>query len=265
VIITPDNRRMHKYVDCLNSIRQSTPSVEALCDPTAFSQLSFPYMGTRRPTGRFSWNKEGYYTFQGRKSFRAVYDHVMALRIDVGTGYRNFHLHGTLGYGKSHLICALVCHLLSIGKRVLYVPDCKKLLGDPFQYLEESFRLAFADDPYIVDCLDQCTDAEGLAALTRTIAKRGITMYIFVDQTEALDASTGGQVSSNARIKLSEFLNRFTYRHFSIRSSSANSWMAEKDYLTQNHVDKLYLSGGFDDVSLLYSSAINVLMARRKR
>jgi hypothetical protein len=161
---------MRRYADYLNNIRRSTLSIDTLCDPHMLCQA--PILPHGIPTVLFL-EQEGYRTYQGRNSFQTVHDHVMALGMGV---FKEMYLHETLGYGKSYLICALVCHLMSIGKRALYTLDCKQLVRDLLQYLEESFRLAFADDTDIVGLLDDYTDTERLVALTKTIAKPSITV-----------------------------------------------------------------------------------------
>jgi hypothetical protein len=51
-----------------------------------------------------------------------------------GSGRKELYIQGTMGYGTSHLIWALVCYLMKLGERVIYVPDCKSLTADPFKY-----------------------------------------------------------------------------------------------------------------------------------
>jgi len=43
----------------------------------------------------------------------------------------SLYVYGTSGPGKSHLLAALVCHLIREGKRIFYVPDCSRLLLEP--------------------------------------------------------------------------------------------------------------------------------------
>ncbi|KAF8534357.1 hypothetical protein BDD12DRAFT_896092 [Trichophaea hybrida] len=152
-----------------------------------------------------------------------------------------------MGYGKSHLICALVCYLMKIGERVIYAPDCKSLIADPFKYMRDAFRLAFADSPQIVQMLNECLDMDALERLAEKIAEFGITMFVFIDQADALQAGSGGRMSSDARAKLVESLSRLSYSHFFIQSASASFEMAAKALFTHEQVDKLELYGGYDE------------------
>src|SRR6185295_2194585 len=60
--------------------------------------------------------------------------------------YRGFWLYGTEGYGKSHLLAALVCHLVHAGERVVYIPDCRECVNDPVSYVRAAMLFAWADD-----------------------------------------------------------------------------------------------------------------------
>ena len=51
------------------------------------------------------------------------------------TKTRKLLLHGTAGFGKSHIVAALVCLLIKQGRLVVYLPDCKVMLKDRVDYL----------------------------------------------------------------------------------------------------------------------------------
>ena len=55
-------------------------------------------------------------------------------------------LYGTRGYGKSHLLAALVCYLAARDERVIYIPDCRMLLMNPVKYVRAAMLFAWADD-----------------------------------------------------------------------------------------------------------------------
>ncbi|KAF8541845.1 hypothetical protein BDD12DRAFT_979387 [Trichophaea hybrida] len=245
-LITPIDS-MRKYQEHLERIKCCECDADSLANPTKHLKLPYPYLGPHRPQDRFFWHEDGCFSYQGRKAFKEVLHRVKSMRISGGNGYKELYIQGTMGYGKSHLICALVCYLMKIGERVIYAPDCKSLTADPFKYMRDAFRLAFADSPQIVQMLNQCLDMNALERLAEKIAEFGITMFVFIDQANALDAGSGGRMSSDARAKLMESLSRLSYSHFFIQSTSANFEMAAKALFTQEQVDKLELNGGYDE------------------
>ena len=54
--------------------------------------------------------------------------------------------YGTQGYGKSHLLAALVCYSASQDERVVYIPGCQALLKDPVNYVLAAMLFAWAND-----------------------------------------------------------------------------------------------------------------------
>lgn len=240
---------MRKYQEHLERIKQSNCTPKSMCNPNKSLKMPYPYLGPNRPQDRFIWHNDGTFLYHGRKAFAVVLDRVKAMKISGGNGYKELYIQGTMGYGKSHLICALVCYLIKSGEYVIYAPDCKSLTADPFKYLRDSFRLAFADSPEVVQMLGGCLGMQDLEALAERIAELGIRMYVFIDQANALDAGSGGRTSSKSREKLMESLSRMTYSHFFIQSASANFEMAAQARFTQEQVDKLELYGGYDDAS----------------
>jgi hypothetical protein len=240
---------MRGYQEHLERIKRCECDAESLTNPTKLLKLPYPYLGPHRPQDRFFWHQDGSFSYQGRKAFKEVLQRVKAMRMRGGNGYKELYIQGTMGYGKSHLICALVCYLMKTGERVIYAPDCKSLTADPFKYMRDAFRLAFADSPHIVQMLNECLDMDALERMAEKIAEFGITMFVIIDQANALDAGSGGRMSSGSRAKLMESLSRLSYSHFFIQSASANFEMAAKALFTQEQVDKLELYGGYDDVS----------------
>lgn len=171
------------------------------------------------------------------------------MKIKGSTGYKEMYITGSLGWGKSHLVCALVCSLMRLNKRVLYAPDARWLTCDSFQYLRDSFELAFADDAETLKDLDDCTTMQHLEKLAQNLAKRGVTMYIFVDQANALETESPGRSSGTIRTELSDSLNRLTFSHILIQSASGNYQRADAACLTQEQVDKVYMNGGCTEVN----------------
>ena len=55
-------------------------------------------------------------------------------------------VYGTRGYGKSHLLAALVYYLSAGKERVVYIPDCRECLKDPIPYFQAAMLFSWADD-----------------------------------------------------------------------------------------------------------------------
>ncbi|KAF8539196.1 hypothetical protein BDD12DRAFT_633437, partial [Trichophaea hybrida] len=91
----------------------------------------------------------------GRYKFRELYDAAKSMNF---RGTRKYFLHGTLGAGKSYLLAALACLLNKEGAKVVYLPDCREMMGDTCEYLRSALRLTFTGnerhDAFLADCND---------------------------------------------------------------------------------------------------------------
>ncbi|KAF8438304.1 hypothetical protein BGX38DRAFT_911088 [Terfezia claveryi] len=228
----------------LKQIKEQTPDAAELSNPEEGSSLPFPFCGSRRPTDRFSWDQEGRFLYYGREVFEDVLSKVMELG---EYGYQELYISGSLGWGKSYLLGALVCYLMKIGKRVVYAPDARWLNGECFRYLQDCLHLTFADDSHILQVLRRCQDLQDLQILANDVAESGITLYIFLDQANALDDESAGRAPASVRAEVSLFLARFSYKHILIQSASGNFKMADLARLAQENVAKIYMNGGLTD------------------
>ena len=80
----------------------------------------------------------------GRTKFKELLQELK--KVQESDNYSTVWLYGTQGYGKSHLLAALVCYLAAQDERVVYIPDCRALLEDPVEYLQAAMLFAWADD-----------------------------------------------------------------------------------------------------------------------
>jgi predicted AAA+ superfamily ATPase len=55
-------------------------------------------------------------------------------------------IYGTRGYGKSHLLAALVCYLAAEEQKVIYTPDCQNFICDLVQYMISAMLFSWADN-----------------------------------------------------------------------------------------------------------------------
>ena len=90
---------------------------------------------------------EGYWSYEGRTKFKELLQRLKEL---VKSRAHNIvWLYGAQGYGKSHLLAALVCYLAAQDERVVYIPDCQECLRDPVGYFQKAMLFAWADDSTI--------------------------------------------------------------------------------------------------------------------
>ncbi|KAF8430307.1 hypothetical protein EV426DRAFT_13255 [Tirmania nivea] len=236
--------RKTRFHVLLKQIKEQTLDATELSNPKEGFSLPFPFCGSRRPTDRFSWDQGGRFLYYGREVFEDVLSKVMELG---EYGYQELYISGSLGWGKSYLLGALVCYLMKIGKRVVYAPDARWLNGECFRYLQDCLHLTFADDSHILQVLRRCQDLQDLQIFANDVAESGITLYIFLDQANALDDESAGRAPAPVRAKVSLFLARFSYKHILIQSASGNFKMADLARLAQENVAKIYMNGGLTE------------------
>ena len=69
----------------------------------------------------------------GRDRFSELVDRFEHIQKDPS--HSSLIVYGTRGYGKSHLLAALVCCLAATAAKVIYIPDCRELMKDPVSYV----------------------------------------------------------------------------------------------------------------------------------
>ena len=191
------------------------------CDPG--SQLELPFLS---PTGLENRvvEIEGRPSFKyfGRASFSELHAHTMGLK---RTEISCLSLQGTVGAGKSHLLAALACLMVSNGHRVVFVADCSPLMKTPISCLKEALCLAFGDDSEILGSISQVKTADDLTELCYKLAEKSSAYFIF-DQFEAVDIvfppqRTAPVDETQSRSSTRELLERITKGHLVIVCSSA--------------------------------------------
>ncbi|KAF8450160.1 hypothetical protein BGX38DRAFT_511381 [Terfezia claveryi] len=127
------------YTDLHEASSKVSLDIAKYCDVSHRQTLPFLFAG-QFPTERFYLDENRHFEFYGQELSRNLYDAAKSMYF---LRTRRYFLHGTLGAGKSHLLAALTCVLRKEGMRVVYLPDCRGLLDNPFQYLRHALRLAF--------------------------------------------------------------------------------------------------------------------------
>jgi len=155
-------------------------------------------------------------------------------------------LYGTQGYGKSHLLAALVCYSAAQDERVIYIPDCRTLLENPVRYLRAALLFAWADDITTQREIVKLNTESEIETFFDT--PRNATFV--VDQMNALKTSDISRQEAK-RQQPSDWLDRVILGHKTVFSSSANrtDYLEESTKQNSNRVLRVY--GGLTRVSSL--------------
>jgi hypothetical protein len=213
--------------------------------------LPFPMLYSRLPTDRFPMRDQPVKAFEymGRERFKTLWDAVQSLRISSGSS--QLFLHGNMGCGKSHMLAALACLLFRLGKRPVYIPDCRQMLVDPLSYMQSALLCSFADAfsslhrekirsfQNISDALEFCRNLDDETRL-----------YFIIDRINALEDEppNADLVLNLQKQDLSTFLQKIPLSHYSITSASANYRTARRMAQKQTGETKMSMMGGMSKV-----------------
>ena len=196
----------------------------------------------------------------GREPFSELLANVLKLKVYVG--YSQLYIQGTMGYGKSHILAALACLLTRLGKRVVYLPDCRQMVVDPVSYIRNALLCSFSDSS--LSSQSTRNDIKLLGSDDEILRFcRGLSnmpMYFIVDQLNALEQEDANEdnVTNSAKSALSQLLGKMYLGHFSITSASAN-YRARYMERKQTSAIKMSMIGGLSKVSMAhnFSSCFN--------
>jgi DNA replication protein DnaC len=105
-------------------------SVLQLSKPTFHTELLSPFIGGVVPERFKAEHRDDQrnWFYMGREKFTELLDKYKAIHKDIS--HSEVIIYGTRGYGKSHLLAALVCYLAAEEQKVVYIPDCWNLIHD---------------------------------------------------------------------------------------------------------------------------------------
>jgi len=226
-------------------------AVDGLSDPTLKHTLVFPFVGFR-PQNRFKMGK-GLWPYMGRTKFKDLVQELNDVR--QSPVYTTVWLYGTQGYGKSHLLAALVCYLAARDERVVYIPDCRAYLLAPIRYVQAAMLFAWADDIITQrEIMTLNTEAEIEAFL-----RSQDSVLFVIDQMNALKKSDN-QREEVKRARLEGWIGRYTSRHKAVFSTSGNDTGYLQKSIRRNSNRVLAVYGGFTRVShLIFYVAMRLL------
>ncbi|KIW99530.1 uncharacterized protein Z518_11269 [Rhinocladiella mackenziei CBS 650.93] len=211
-------------------------AVDKLSDPAFRATFLFPFVGVATPI-RFKL-VNGKWQYVGRMKFKDLLQKMEGVR--VSENYTTTWLYGTRGYGKSHLLAALVCYLAAQDVKVVYIPDCRELVKDFIEYVRAAMLFAWADD---IAALEEIMTLETEVGI-RNFLRRQDNVTFVIDQMNALKVST-----DNTK-HVDEWLNRFAYGHNRVFSSSANYTDYLEQSIRQNSNNVLQVYGGLDKMEM---------------
>lgn len=133
-LITIGSVNWSTFTDLLRAIKNAEPNdLDDHSNPAEMIELPFPYRGCRYPYQRFHLAQNSDFSYMGRREFKRLSGDISRLiEFPWMTTHRELYLYGTLGYGKSYLLAAVVCFLIQRGMNVVYLPDCRALLRSLF-------------------------------------------------------------------------------------------------------------------------------------
>jgi hypothetical protein len=115
-------------------------------NPSNTASLPFMFISAKLPGQRFQFSLSGstcVFEYMGRELFASVWKKVQGLCPQIKA--TELYVQGTKGVGKSHLLAVLALLLYLLGKRTVYIPDCREACKDPFVYIQSALLCAFAD------------------------------------------------------------------------------------------------------------------------
>ena len=238
-----------------NDIRQEIRALGILdnmavefSDPAFHNKLLFPFVG-KRVSSRFDIDNENKWFYMGREIFTELLNEVQKPWLPNRS---SLWVYGTRGYGKSHLLAALVYYLSPTEKKIVYIPDCRQCLVGPIPYVRAAMLFAWKDDESRSRIMRLRTMNEIYEFFQehRDLRNDDGEIIFVIDQMNALqesDEDNGNEKSAKA--DLHSWLQQCSDGHRAILSSSANYKTFLKRRNTQTTETTMYLYGGFTPVS----------------
>jgi hypothetical protein len=207
-------------------------AVIRLSNPAYQTQLPFPFVGPAVPT-RFNSlsDSEDSWFYTGREMFTKLLDGLRRMR--KSCDWTTLWIYGTKGYGKSHLLAALVCYLTTQEERVVYIPDCREFAKRPVAYIQEAMLFTWADDKAIQDKIITLDTLEKI----QTFFDHHRNAIFFIDQVNGFAETEGKEIK--------RWLESCRAWHKTILSTSANYESYLQTAPQQNTDQTIYLYGGF--------------------
>jgi len=228
-------------------LSEPTNIVSKLSNPAFETKLPFPFIGDVTPN-RFDVDdktEEKSWSYMGREKFAELVREFEYIR--SRSGWSTLYVYGTRGYGKSHLLAALVCVLAAREVKVVYIPDCRELVRNPVSYMRAAMLFAWTGDESKQQNIMALENEEDIYRFFED----QVDVIFVIDQLNALDIrKTDDTRTANKKGDLYNGLDRCTSRHKAIFSSSANNHTLLSTAIKQSSKKWMYVYGGLTEVSL---------------
>jgi hypothetical protein len=227
--------------DLYDKIRKlSSIEKDDYADPSKLHTLPFPSIRWAQPD-RFKIMNDNLFLYSGREIFLQIINLIESCLAAPSQNHK-INIYGTMGYGKSHILAALACHLMSRDTpvHVVYIPDCKILA----QNFVSCTRLAF-----LSACAHKSTKDRLWPQILRMYSMRDVIQFAhsttlhFVYIVDQFDAVENDVTASNILE-----MTGSTFGSTVVRSASANS-SSYKKIKNSRRERKVLVFGGMTPVS----------------
>ena len=216
-------QEIRKLNQSLASSSKDTPAPDLFSEfsnPAFKAKLPFPFVQT--VPERFDiddGDDEQNWFYMGQEKFAELKKSFDYIR--HAGGHDALTVYGTRGYGQSHLLAALVCHLAAGEDKVVFIPDCRVFMEDPILYTIAAMLFAWAGDEKKQQEIMELNDEGEIYRFLRS--ERGVIFVI--DRLNALEKKKDDDESIAAeKTRLRLWLNKLRARHKAVLSSSANNY-----------------------------------------
>jgi len=215
-------------------------AVALLSDPQREHVLPFP-IGRMETSARFKLDEKRCWRYMGREKFAELLSELQL--VHSKHIYDKLWVYGTRGYGKSHLIAAMVCYLAALGKRVIYISDCRSCVGDPIEHLQTAMLFAWTDKATQKKILTLDTEDK----IKEFLEEQEDVLYVFDQTNEVSEAKTA---NNEKKARLADLIEILTSNGKAVLSSPANYQEYLNRQMTQTNDRTMWVYGGFTPVCL---------------
>jgi len=215
-------------------------AVALLSDPKREHVIPFPIVRMGTP-GRFRLDKKYCWRYMGREKFADLLNELQL--VQSKSNYKRLWVHGTSGYGKSHLLAALVCYLAALDNQVIYLPDCRLCLENPIEHLQTAMLFAWTDEGTQNEILTLDTEEK----IKKFLGKQDDVLFV-IDQMDAL--SEANTENNEDKVKLRALIDNLISSRKAVLGTSANDQEYLKRQISENNDRTMRVYGGFTKVCL---------------
>ncbi|RPA77057.1 hypothetical protein BJ508DRAFT_174558 [Ascobolus immersus RN42] len=233
-------------------------NLEAFSDPRQSFRLLFPHNCYQQLD--FPLSEDGMFSFVGRPEIKLLYQKL----INESRAPVTVYCYGTEGFGRSHILAALVILLILAGERVVYIPNCHRFLMSEPMELGAALLTTFHDSIARQEEIMRFRSTWHVMDFFERLDEK---LIFVVDSCEALrrcDLSPGEcaievyeekcfTLSSDYTLSTSNLLARISRGSGRLLCSASASitWRKERSYRQHQMAREwVELNGGFDEVAM---------------